>query len=96
MVKESTKIKIKVLDREIQVACSEDEQEALLNAASFVGSEMQSVKAKGGNPSTEKIAIITAMNLANELLQLRKNTATLERTSSQLGVLQEKIANVLK
>ena len=73
----STTVKIKILGKEMQVACGEEERDALINAASFLNSEMQSIQAKGGNPSTEKIAIITAMNMANELLGLRDQVQSL-------------------
>ncbi|HBR98816.1 MAG TPA: cell division protein ZapA [Gammaproteobacteria bacterium] len=89
-------VKLKILGTEIQVACKPDEEDALLKAARYVEKEMQTVKSRGGNPSSEKIALITAMNMANELLSLRAGSDELESASSLLDEMQRSLKKVLQ
>ena len=51
---ETTAIKLKFLGREIQVGCKAEEKDALMRAAEYVNSEMQSIKSRGGNPSVHR------------------------------------------
>ncbi len=93
---DSTAVKLRILGKEIQVACQKEERDDLMRAAEYLNTEMESVKSRGGNPSTEKIAIITAMNMANELLSLRDHNIAVQRASTKLSELQHKIAEALK
>ncbi|MCB1757042.1 MAG: cell division protein ZapA [Gammaproteobacteria bacterium] len=96
MSETTTAIKLKFLGKELQVACKPSEKDALLRAAEHVNNEMLAIKAKGGNPSVEKLAIIIAMNMANELLQLRESSTTLANTSARLGEMESRIAEAIK
>jgi cell division protein ZapA len=93
---DATTVKLKFLDKEIQVACKEGEQEKLLSAAGYLNTEMRAVKSKSGNPSTEKVALITAMNMANELLRLRSSNIASKAITSKVNTIQDKIASALK
>ncbi len=94
-MKEATTLKLKILNTEIQAACAAHEKDALIDAARFVDDEMRSIKSKSGTRSVEKVAIITAMNLANELLQLRKESAAFSKASSKISDLNTKLATAL-
>ncbi|MDO6461766.1 cell division protein ZapA [Granulosicoccaceae sp. 1_MG-2023] len=93
---ETTAIKLKFLGREIQVACKAGEKDALLRAADYVNNEMQSIKARGGNPSVEKVAIITAMNMANELLRLRESSGAVTGLEDNIAAMQKMIDAAMK
>ncbi len=92
---ESTTLKLKILNTEIQASCGADEKDALLEAAKFIDNEMRTIKSKSATRSIEKVAIITAMNLANELLALRKEAKHLSKVSAQISNLNKKIATAL-
>lgn len=93
---ESTQIKLKIMGREIQVSCKPGEKDAVLKAAEYVDSEMQAIKSKAGSQSAEKVAIITAMNMANELLRLRQQEADLDSVSEKISDMKEAISAALK
>lgn len=92
---DTTAVKLKILGREIQVGCKPGERDALLKAAQHVESEMHSLQSRGNNPSVEKIAIITALNMANELLTLRDSTGEMNSASNLLDAMQGKLEKAL-
>ncbi len=61
-------INISILDKEYKVACPPGEQSALLESAKFLDTKMREVRDGGTIIGSERIAVITALNMANELL----------------------------
>ena len=69
----SEPISVAILDREYQFACQPEERKALREAAVFLDERMRSIKGSGRLMSLERIAVMTALNLSDELLRLQKN-----------------------
>lgn len=67
---EATVLDITLLGREYRVSCSPDEREALLKAATYVDEKMRDIGAKT-HSGGEKLAVMTALNIAHELLQMK-------------------------
>ena len=72
-------INIQILDKEYLIGCTDDEKEALLEAASHLDERMREIRDQGKVLGNERIAVITALNLANELLQMRHDAAGEQR-----------------
>jgi|GEM_PF-2416340 len=70
---ERVSVTVQVMDKPYQLACSADERAALLDAANLLNEEMRKLVPSSGNPDYEKIAVVCALNLADELLKLRIN-----------------------
>jgi cell division protein ZapA len=64
-------VSVHILDKEYQVACTEDERDGLLHAADFVNRRMKEIRDRGNVIGTDRIAVVTALNVAHELLQLK-------------------------
>ena len=62
---------ISLQGREYRVACSPDEREALLETVKFLDAKMVEIAHKT-NSSGERLAVMTALNLAHELLGLKQ------------------------
>lgn len=62
---------VKILDRELRVACPEEEREALLDAVAYLNKKMTEIRDAGKIASVERIAIMAALNIANELLSMK-------------------------
>lgn len=58
---------IKLQGREFRVACTPDERESLLAAVALVDGKMAEIAAKTKSTG-ERLAVMTALNLAHELL----------------------------
>ena len=69
----SEPISVAILDREYQFACQAGERKALREAAIFLDERMRSIKGAGRLMALERIAVMTALNLSDELLKLQKN-----------------------
>jgi len=61
-------INISILDKDYKVACPPGKQSDLLESAKFLDGKMRDVRDHGNIIGSERIAVITALNLANELL----------------------------
>lgn len=65
---------ITILDRELRVACPEDERAELLDAVAYLDKKMREIRDTGKVASVERIAIMAALNIAHELLTTRLGT----------------------
>ena len=68
----SEPISVTILDREYQFACEPEERKALREAAAYLDERMLSVKGAGRLMALERIAVMTALNLSDELLKMQK------------------------
>lgn len=93
--KESKTVKVKILDKEVQIGCAPGDEEDLSKAAQFVDMAMREFRHRSSTSTTEKIAIITAINTANEYLRLKGNGDSGENIAKKLSEMQSSIDNVL-
>ena len=63
-------ISVTLLDRDYQVACPPDEETSLRAAAAYLNKKMREVRDRGVIGS-DRIAVMAALNIAHELLQLQ-------------------------
>ena len=62
---------VTILDREFRVACPEDERSELLDAVAYLDKKMREIRDIGKVATAERIAIMSALNIAHELLTTR-------------------------
>jgi len=62
---------IKILDRELRIACPEEEREELLDAVAYLDKRMREIRDAGKIVSVERIALMAALNITHELLTTR-------------------------
>ena len=70
----STKAKtldVSILGRNYRVTCADDEREALLAAVAYVDKKMSEIKTASKVAGMERIAVMAALNIANELLSIK-------------------------
>ncbi len=90
-------INISILDKDYKVACPPGEQSALLESAKFLDSKMREVRDSGNIIGSERIAVITALNMANDLLKsAHVDKAIGEELPPRLKDLESKISRVLE
>lgn len=85
-------VSVHILDKEYQVACAEDERDGLLHAADFVNRRMKEIRDRGNVIGTDRIAVVTALNVAHELLQLKASESAV---SERVRELQENLTAAL-
>jgi cell division protein ZapA len=60
---------VRILDKEYQVACRDEERETLLNSAQYLDRKMKEIRDSRKVIGTDRIAVMAALNIANDLLQ---------------------------
>jgi len=91
-------VKLKILGKDMQIGCAAGEEHNLRQAAQNVHASMLKSRERNKALSVEKLAILTAINLANELLHSEKSdlaSGTSETLSDTLKEMADKIDGVL-
>ena len=92
----SEPISVEILDREYQFACSPDEANALRDAAVYLDERMRSIKDAGRLMALERIAVMTALNLSDEILRLQKHEKKRQETlDSRIRMLADELDDAL-
>jgi cell division protein ZapA len=65
------RVSVRILEKEYQVACLPEERSELLDSAELVNTKMREIRDAGNIVGLDRIAVMTALNLAHELLKLR-------------------------
>ena len=89
-------VNISILGRDFSVACPEDAQEELLEAAQYLDKKMKEIQKTGKIIGAERTAIMAALNISNDLLRLQKSTSGQVQAQARLASLQTKIDDVLR
>ena len=89
-------VNISILGKELVVACPDGEREALIAAARELDSRMREVQDSGKVIGGERVAVMAALNLTNELLRLRNSSASVPAGfEARLEALNSKIEAAL-
>jgi cell division protein ZapA len=89
-------VTVSILGKEFAVACPENERAALIAAAAHLDKKMREIHASGKVIGTERTAIMAALNIAHELLDLRGHGGMPADVNQKLRFLQNKIDAVLR
>jgi len=95
-VKESKTVKVRILDKEVQIGCAPGEEGALARAAQMVDKSMRDFRGRNMTSSVENIAIITAINTASELLKVTDGTGHTTDVVKRLAVFNAELDAILK
>jgi cell division protein ZapA len=67
----ATTIEVSLLGRTYRVACADGEREALMQAVAYLDGKMNEIRKSGKVMGAERIAVMAALNVANELLSVK-------------------------
>jgi cell division protein ZapA len=76
--KEPAHVTVRILEKEYFVSCPADERADLLDSAEYLNKKMREIRDTGKVVGADRIAVMAALNMANELLRLRKQDAELQ------------------
>jgi cell division protein ZapA len=66
-----SRVSVRILEKEYQVACLPEERSELLDSAELLNAKMRDIRDGGNVVGLDRIAVMAALNLAHELLKLR-------------------------
>ena len=94
---EASPISISILDKDYKVVCPTGEQPALLASAKYLDGKMREVRDSGNLMGAERVAVITALNITNDLLNSNQVGKVLgEELPPRLKNLETKISKALE
>ncbi len=97
MSNNATPVNVTIMDKEYKIACPSGEQAALIETAEYLDSKMREVRDSGTIIGSERIAVITALNIAHELLNSHQSKdALVEVIPPRLKQLETKISEALE
>lgn len=78
-------VSVSILDREYLVACTPEERQGLVAAAALLDARMRELRNAARSASLDRIAVLAALNLAHEAMQL-KHTANHSDGALEQGI----------
>jgi len=94
MAANTLQLDVTILGREYRVACAEDEQAELVEAVALLDTRMREIRDKGRTAGVDRIAVMAALNIANELLRERKKPARASGGPIDAPVAQRRIRDM--
>ena len=92
----NTQVSVRILDKEYQVACPASERTDLLDSAEVLNERMREIQDSGRIVGLDRIAVMAALNMANDLLHAQARDKALEGdVSERLKLISDRVESVL-
>jgi cell division protein ZapA len=89
-------VSVSILDREFLIACTPEERPGLIAAASYLDGKMREVRSAARAPGLDRIAVLAALNIAHELVNLRQMSSSAGSDVAQhVQAIKHKLEGVL-
>ena len=96
MIEEPLQLSIKILDKEYRIACEFHEQDDLKASARLLDGRMREIRQTGRVIGTDRIAVMAALNIAYDLIQVQRARSGPEgEMTRRLHQLQERVNHAL-
>ena len=96
MTQQLAQVSVRILDKEYQVACPAEERTDLLDSAEILNSKMREIRDSGRIVGLDRIAVMAALNMANDLIHAKARDQELEGgISDRLKLISDRVDNVL-
>ena len=90
-------VSVKILNQNYDVFCYEDEKDMLIQSAELLNDKMMKTKAEGKTIGLDRIAVISALNFANDSLKHKDISNSLNSTIKQRILnLNQKLDTILE
>lgn len=91
----NTTISISILDKDYQVSCLPEEVTALKRSADYLDARFREMKENSSLVSFDRLAVMAALNIANDLLIQTEKAEKLDAQESALKELAGKVDSAL-
>jgi len=89
-------LSITIMDRSYKIKCPPDQAQELQESAHYVNEQMKKIQRSTNINNTERVAIVTALNICHELMQLQKQKNNyIDVMNQRIQDLQRRIENFL-
>jgi cell division protein ZapA len=91
------RVSVRILEKEYHISCPMEERSDLLDSAEYLNNKMREIRDSGKVVGLDRIAVIAALNMANELLRVRNRDSSLETDmGNRLRILRERVESALE
>lgn len=89
-------VSVRILEKEYQVNCPEEEIDELTASARYLDAQMRGIRDSGKVLGLDRMAVMAALNIANDLLRLKNERATVATTiERKVGELTQRVTTAL-
>ena len=97
MTEKNSHVSVRILDKEYQVACPANERTNLLDSAEILNNKMREIYDSGRIVGLDRIAVMAALNMANDLIHASARDQELEGSiSDRLKIISDRVDHVLR
>ena len=89
-------VKVTILDRQFTVNCRRGERDSLLEAAAFLDGKIRTIQEQPKFGGLERCAIVAALNISNELLQVKRGDTDVSAISERMRSIGDRIEDVIQ
>ena len=90
------RVSVRILEKEYQVACPAEDRDDLLRSAEMLNRKMREIRDSGRIVGLDRIAVMAALNMANDLLHAKARDQELEGgISDRLKSISDRVDSAL-
>ena len=92
MPRPTTTVSVRILEKEYQVNCPQDEIDQLTASARYLDAQMRGIRDSGKVLGLDRMAVMAALNITNDLLGVRnERTSAVTTIEKKIGELHERV-----
>jgi len=96
MTTDASRVSVRILEKEYHVSCPPEERAALLDSAEYLNRRMREIRDSGKVVGLDRIAVMAALNIVNELLQSRGRDEGVESDLAlRIKAMRERVESAL-
>ena len=93
----TARVSVRILEKDYHISCPIEERSDLLDSAEYLNAKMREIRETGKVVGLDRIAVIAALNMANELIRIRNRDLNLEtEVGGRLRILRERVESALE
>ncbi len=93
----SSPVSVTILGKEYQIACPEEEKDALISSAQLLHDNMEKIRSTGKVVGLDRIAVMAALNIAHDLITIEDNEGSgLADVNKSILLMKDKVSAFLE
>jgi cell division protein ZapA len=90
-------VNVKILEKEYQISCPAEERKDLVDCADLLNAKMREIRDSGKVVGLDRIAVMAALNMANELIKSKSISQLLESDAKiKVREMRERVESALQ
>lgn len=96
MAEDNKTLTVSIAGKDYQVACPAGEEDSLREAAQYLHNLMESIRSSGRVVGLDRVAVMAALNISNELLQNKQqHDAEQAKAATTVQKLSDRVADAV-